>query len=69
MRVSNERWAKAGVEFADGRAQIGAVVTDGLSDWSLAPAADWAGQRILIRVSRSARLWPVCGPRIRLVII
>jgi hypothetical protein len=29
------------------------VVTDGLSDWSLALAPDWAAQRILIRVSRS----------------
>jgi hypothetical protein len=29
------------------------VVTDGLSNWSLAPAPDWAGQRILMRVSRS----------------
>ena len=53
IRVSSERWVKAGVEFADGRPQIGAVVTDGLSDWSLAPAPDWAGQRILMRVSRS----------------
>jgi hypothetical protein len=53
VRVSNERWVKAGVEFADGRPQIGAVVTDGLSDWSLAPAPDRAAQRILIRVSRS----------------
>ena len=53
VRVSSERWVKAGVEFADGRLQIGAVVTDGHSDWSLAPAPDWARQRILMRVSRS----------------
>jgi regulation of enolase protein 1 (concanavalin A-like superfamily) len=53
IRVSNERWVKAGVEFANGRPQIGAVVTDGLSDWSLAPATESAGQRILMRVSRS----------------
>lgn len=53
IRVSNERWVKAGVEFADGRPQIGAVVTDGLSDWSLASATESAGQRILMRVSRS----------------
>jgi uncharacterized protein len=53
IRVSHERWVKAGVEFADGRPQIGAVVTVGLSDWSLAPAPDWAGRRTLMRVSRS----------------
>ncbi|MDR6868040.1 regulation of enolase protein 1 (concanavalin A-like superfamily) [Microbacterium resistens] len=52
VRVSSERWVKAGVEFADGRPQVGAVVTDGMSDWSLAPVPDWAGRRILVRVSR-----------------
>ena len=40
VRVSAERWVKAGVEFADGRPQVGAVVTDGMSDWSLAPVPD-----------------------------
>jgi regulation of enolase protein 1 (concanavalin A-like superfamily) len=53
ISVSNERWGQGRRRFADGRPQIGAVVTDELSDWSLAPAPDWAGQRILIRVSRS----------------
>ena len=52
VRVSAERWIKAGVEFADGRAQVGAVVTDGMSDWSLAPVPDWTGRRITIRASR-----------------
>ena len=52
VRVSAERWIKAGVEFADGRAQVGAVVTDGMSDWSLAPVPDWTGQRITVRASR-----------------
>ena len=42
--VSAERWVKAGVEFADGRPHIGAVVTDGRSDWSLAPRQrGWTG--------------------------
>ncbi|MGN8027383.1 DUF1349 domain-containing protein [Microbacterium sp. 22242] len=53
VRVSAEHWVKAGVEFADGRLQLGAVVTDGRSDWSLAPVPGWLGQRIRIRVSRS----------------
>lgn len=52
VRASAERWVKAGVEFADGRPQVGAVVTDGMSDWSLAPVPDWADRRILVRVSR-----------------
>jgi uncharacterized protein len=54
IRVSPERWVKAGVEFADGRPYIGAVVTDERSDWSLSPAPNWADRRILIRVSRTA---------------
>lgn len=53
VRVSAERWIKAGVEFADGNCQLGAVVTDGMSDWSLAPVPQWTGKRILIRLSRS----------------
>lgn len=54
VRVSPEHWVKAGVEFADGVAQLGAVGTDGASDWSLAPVPDWTGRRILVRVSRGA---------------
>ena len=53
IRVGSEHWIKAGVEFADGAAQVGAVVTDGVSDWSLAPVPDWAGRRVVVRVSRS----------------
>jgi regulation of enolase protein 1 (concanavalin A-like superfamily) len=45
---------KAGVEFADGLLQLGAVVTDGRSDWSVAPVPTWLGRRVLVRVSRSA---------------
>ncbi|MFT4213286.1 MAG: DUF1349 domain-containing protein [Microbacterium sp.] len=53
VRVSSSRWIKAGVEFADGAAQLGAVVTDGVSDWSLAPVPDWVGERVLVRASRA----------------
>lgn len=53
VQVSAERWVKAGVEFADGSPSLGAVVTDGRSDWSLAPVPAWAGRRVLVRVSRS----------------
>jgi uncharacterized protein len=67
VRVSAERWVKAGVEFADGTPSVGAVVTDGRSDWSLAPVPGWAGRRVLIRVSRSGnaltvRARPEAGP-------
>jgi hypothetical protein len=51
--VSARHWIKAGVEYADVRPQLGAVVTTGLSDWSLAPVPTWRDRRILIRVSRS----------------
>lgn len=54
IRASESRWIKAGVEFADGAAQLGAVVTDGMSDWSLAPVPSWVGERILVRVSRDS---------------
>ena len=53
VRVSAERWVKAGVEFADGACQLGAVVTDGMSYWSLAPVPAWKGSRVLVRISRS----------------
>src|SRR5919107_356761 len=53
VRVSAEHWVKAGVELADGTPSVGAVVTDGRSDWSLAPVPNWAGTRVRLRVSRS----------------
>jgi uncharacterized protein len=53
VRVSAQRWVKAGVEFADGVPCLGAVVTDGRSDWSVAPIPSWSGNRVVVRVSRS----------------
>ena len=42
---SESRWIKAGIENADGRPNLAVVVTDGRSDWSMAPTAgisdDW----------------------------
>jgi regulation of enolase protein 1 (concanavalin A-like superfamily) len=35
---SAQRWIKAGIEYADGRPNLAVVVTDGRSDWSMAPA-------------------------------
>lgn len=51
IRSDAEHWIKAGVEYADGIPQLGAVVTDGNSDWSAAPVADWNDRRVTIRAS------------------
>ena len=53
VRIDQKTWIKAGVESVDGLLQLGAVVTQGFSDWSLAPVAEWAGRLITIRASRS----------------
>ncbi|GAB4005286.1 DUF1349 domain-containing protein [Glycomyces albus] len=52
IRVDAERWIKTGLEFADGVLNLGAVVTDGDSDWSNAPVPEWAGREVTMRVSR-----------------
>ncbi|MFN8137315.1 MAG: DUF1349 domain-containing protein [Propionicimonas sp.] len=51
VRADDETWMKAGLEFADGALNLGAVVTLGRSDWSVAPV-DWNGRRVTVRVSR-----------------
>ena len=51
--AADDCWAKAGVEFADGHPQVGAVVTNPTSDWSVAPVDPWHGRRVRVRVSRS----------------
>ncbi|GAB3598608.1 DUF1349 domain-containing protein [Microbacterium tumbae] len=51
VRFDDEHWIKAGTEFADGLPRIGAVVTDGLSDWSSAPVPGWNERPIRIRAS------------------
>lgn len=53
VRASDEQWIKAGVEFADGFLQVGAVVTDGASDWSVAPLLGRESTRIRMRVRAS----------------
>ncbi|MFQ1002840.1 DUF1349 domain-containing protein [Modestobacter sp. SSW1-42] len=53
LRADAETWVKAGVEFADGAPSVGAVVTLGRSDWSVAPVPQWAGRRVTVRASRS----------------
>ncbi|MGK9252217.1 DUF1349 domain-containing protein [Paenibacillus humicus] len=48
----SEQWIKAGIEMNDGIPHVGAVVTSGLSDWSLSPVPEWAGEVVTIRASR-----------------
>jgi nicotinamidase/pyrazinamidase len=52
VRADAEHWVKAGMEYADGVLNLGAVVTLGRSDWSVAPV-DGNGRRVTIRVSRA----------------
>jgi len=51
VRLDSEHWIKAGTEYADGALRVGAVVTDGYSDWSTAPVADWSGRVVRVRAS------------------
>jgi len=53
LHADSEHWVKAGVEFADGVLGLGAVVTDGMSDWSVGHVPEWMNTRIRIRVSRT----------------
>jgi regulation of enolase protein 1 (concanavalin A-like superfamily) len=53
LRVSDTEWIKAGVELSDGVPQVGAVVTHGRSDWSVAPVPEWLGRVVTIRASRA----------------
>ncbi|MFD3457459.1 DUF1349 domain-containing protein [Streptomyces sp. NPDC058691] len=52
IRVDAETWIKAGVEMSDGVPHLGAVVTHGRSDWSLAPVPEWQGREVTVRASR-----------------
>jgi regulation of enolase protein 1 (concanavalin A-like superfamily) len=52
LRADAGTWLKAGVEVSDGSSQVGAVVTLGRSDWSVAPVPEWAGRLVTVRASR-----------------
>jgi uncharacterized protein len=61
VRSDARNWIKAGVEVSDGHAQLGAVVTRGVSDWSLAPVPGWMGREVTLRASRSGDAVTVRG--------
>lgn len=54
--VGDDQWVKAGLEVSDGVLHLGAVVTNGVSDWSMAPVPEWAGRSVTIRASRGGEL-------------
>lgn len=53
LRADERHWIKAGVEYADGAPQVGAVVTRDVSDWSTSPHPQWQGREVTVRASRS----------------
>ena len=53
LAAGPEHWIKAGVELSDGVPSVGAVVTEGRSDWSLGAVPEWSAQRIVVRASWS----------------
>lgn len=52
LRATASEWLKAGLEYADGQVYLSAVSTRGVSDWSVAPVADWVGEEVSLRASR-----------------
>lgn len=54
VRIDEEHWIKAGVEYADGHLGLGAVVTAIGSDWSVGYVDEWIDSEITVRVSRWA---------------
>ena len=53
IRTDENNWIKAGIEWSDGEESLGAVVTRGVSDWSLSPTPGWGGRLVTVRASRS----------------
>ncbi len=51
VRADDRHWVKAGLELSDGVPQLGAVVTDEVSDWSCGAVPEWLGATVTVRVS------------------
>jgi hypothetical protein len=52
IRLDGENWLKSGIELVDGRQQLSAVVTRGVSDWSVVPLTEPA-ETVTIRATRT----------------
>lgn len=61
--ASETQWIKCGIELADGVAQLGAVVTNEVSDWSAGPAPLWGSGTTRFRVSRSGNALTIRAQR------
>lgn len=69
IRVDEARWVKAGIEFCDGRASLGSVLTIGSSDWATGifegdPGQFWIRATVskgVLRLQASAdgKSWPL----------
>ena len=69
VRIDAQRWVKAGIEFSDGRAMLGSVLTDVRSDWATAhyehdPDDFWvratvANGVIRLQASADGKCWPL----------
>ncbi|MCH4209982.1 DUF1349 domain-containing protein [Bifidobacterium sp.] len=53
IRADERHWVKAGLEQSDGVLQLGAVVTDERSDWSVARLPEWNHTTVTMRASWS----------------
>jgi hypothetical protein len=54
VRTGPACWIKAGVEICEGVAHVGAVVTNGVSDWSMSPVPSWRASIVTVRASWTA---------------
>ena len=69
VRIDAQHWIKAGIEFSDGHAMLGSVLTDGRSDWATADyghdASDFriratvANGVLRLQASADGKLWPL----------
>jgi hypothetical protein len=51
LRVDQENWVKAGIEFTDGTANLSAVFTRDYSDWSVVAVPEYSSE-FTLRITR-----------------
>ncbi|KAJ8605381.1 hypothetical protein CTAYLR_002392 [Chrysophaeum taylorii] len=49
VRVDEETWVKAGLEYVDGQPRLSVVATNGVSDWSTQP---WGSTSLRLRIHK-----------------